>query len=322
MDKKFIVALIFGVIGVILSFVSKDITKLGLVGTGFFIGLIPALLFQNQIQKFTDSAALKKIEKFLFPIVVTLIGFEIKFIQITSAPAYMWFFIIAMMAFTILFSWLISGKNALGAFTGIGTAVCGNSAIAALGSFCRKKVNEAAISIGVINLLSVAALVVIPGLVSIFKLSEAQAGFLAGTGVQSMALAIASGSLMGEQAEIWATLTKLTRVALLSPALLLSIQLLKNERTEKGKFIIPNYIWFFVGAVVLANLQLLPTSLLEIIKSANNWLFAGLMVVIGLQLTRKSMATSGIKALATGTAVWIFQLGLILSFLKIGGILT
>jgi uncharacterized membrane protein YadS len=137
-----------------------------------------------------------------------------------------------------------------------------------------------------------------------------------------MALAIASGSLMGEQAEIWATLTKLTRVALLSPALLLSIQLLKNERTEKGKFIIPNYIWFFVGAVVLANLQLLPTSLLEIIKSANNWLFAGLMVVIGLQLTRKSMATSGIKALATGTAVWIFQLGLILSFLKIGGILT
>jgi hypothetical protein len=47
-----------------------------------------------------------------------------------------------------------------------------------------------------------------------------------------------------------------------------------------------------------------------------------LMVVIGLQLTRKSMATSGIKALATGTAVWIFQLGLILSFLKIGGILT
>lgn len=322
MDKKLLNALIFGIVGALLAFVIKDFTKLGIVATGFFIGLLPALFYQNTIQKYTDTASLKKLEKILFPIIVALIGFEIKVVQITSAPIYIWIFIIAMMALTILFSWLLSGKNALGAFTGIGTAVCGNSAIAALGSFCRKRVSEAGISIGVINLLSVAALAVVPGLVRIFNLNEAQAGFLAGTGVQSMALAIASGSLMGEEAEIWATLTKLTRVALLSPALLFSVQLLKNERTENGKFIVPIYIWLFAGAIILANLNILPVGFLKFISSANNWLFAGLMVIVGLQLTRKSMATSGIKALATGATVWIFQLGLIVSFLKFGNILN
>ena len=321
MKKELIIAFTVSGIGAFIAWLIADFTKIGLIATGFFVGLIPALFFSGTIQTITDAKSFKTIEKILFPIVVALIGFEVKLKSITSAPASIWIFLLVMVSLVIIFAWLISKHNPIGGFLGIGTAICGNSAVAALGSFCPKRVKEAGIAIGVINILSIIAVIFMPFLAKIFTLNEAQSGFLAGAGVQAMALALATGKLMGPDAEMWASVTKITRVALLSPALLLSFQLMRTDKTGKGKLDVPFYIWIFLGAMLLANFGMIPSQILKTIKWVNEWIFASVMVAVGLQLTRHSMATSGRNALFYGIAIWLFQIMLVLLFLKIGKVL-
>ncbi|MFN3951301.1 MAG: putative sulfate exporter family transporter [Thermaurantimonas sp.] len=307
--------------GALIAWLVSDFIKLGLIATGFFVGLIPALLFSNTVQQFTDSKSLKTVEKILFPVVVALIGFEVKLKSITSAPVSIWVFLISMVTLVVVFSWLISQRQPIGGFLGIGTAICGNSAIAALGSFYPKRVKEVGIAIGVINILSIASIVILPFLADLFGLNESQSGFLAGAGVQAMALALATGKMVGPDAEVWASVTKIARVALLSPALLLSFQLMRSDKTSKGKLQMPFYIWIFIGTMLLANSGILPADILKTIKGVNEWIFASVMVAVGLQLTRQSMATSGRDALFFGVVTWFFQIALILLFLKVGNVL-
>ncbi len=321
MKKEQIAAFVLSGLGAFTAWLVTDFTKLGLIATGFFIGLVPALLFTESIQQITDSKSLKTVEKILFPVVVALIGFEVKFKSIVSAPASVWIFLILMVTLVVVFAWLISKRKPIGGFLGIGSAICGNSAVAALGSLCPKRVKEAGIAIGVINILSIAAIVILPLLADLFNLNEAQSGFLAGAGVQAMALALATGKMMGPDAEMWASITKITRVALLSPALLLSFQLMKTDMTGRAKLEVPVYIWIFLGTALLANSGIIPTHILKTIKWVNEWIFASVMVAVGLQLTRQSMATSGRDALFFGIAIWFFQIAIILLFLKIGNIL-
>lgn len=320
MKKEVINAFLLSAIGALIAWLVVDLTRLGMIATGFFVGLIPALIFSNKIQFVTDTKSLKTVEKILFPVVVALIGFEVKIRSITGAPISVWIFLLVMVSMVVLFAWLISRREPIGGFLGIGTAICGNSAVAALGSFCPGRVKEAGIAIGVINILSIAAIIVLPFLANLFNLNEAQSGLLAGAGVQAMALALATGKIMGPDAEMWASITKITRVALLSPALLLTFQLMKKDKTGKGKLEIPFYIYIFIGALLLSNSGVIPAAVLKTIKTVNEWIFAAVMVAVGLQLTRQSMATSGRNAIFYGVATWFFQIALILVFIKISGV--
>lgn len=321
MKKEQIIAFGLSGLGAVVAWVVGDLIKLGLIATGFFVGLITALLFSNSIQHITDSKSLKIVEKILFPIVVALIGFEVKIRSITDAPISIWIFLLVMVLLVVVFSWLISSRKPIGGFLGIGTAICGNSAVAALGSFCPGRVKEAGMAIGIINILSIVAIIFLPYIAQLFALNEAQSGFLAGAGVQAMALALATGKIMGPEAEVWSSVTKISRVALLSPALLLAFQLMKKDKTRKGKLEMPFYIWIFLGTLIVANLGIIPSHILKSIKVINEWIFAAVMVAVGLQLTRQSMVTSGKDAVVIGLATWFFQIALILIFLKVGYIL-
>lgn len=321
MKRDLLVAFSLSGLGAFVAWLIVELTHVGLIATGFFVGLVPALLFSNKIQVIADTKSLKTVEKILFPIVVALIGFEVKIRSITGAPISIWIFLLVMVSLVVIFAWLISRRKPIGGFLGIGTAICGNSAVAALGSFCPNRVKEAGIAIGVINILSIVAIILLPFLADLFALNEAQSGFLAGASVQAMALALATGKIMGPDAEVWASVTKITRVAMLSPALLLTFQLMKKDKTRKGKLEIPVYIWIFLGALLLSNSGVIPSAVLKTIKTVNEWLFAAVMVAVGLQLTRQSMATSGRNAILYGVAIWFFQIILVLIFLKAGGVL-
>lgn len=141
-----------------------------------------------------------------------------------------------------------------------GTAICGNSAIAAVAPVLGAKEEEVSYASGVITLFGMALVVGLPVLGHTLGLSDQQFGILAGAGVHDSGQAVATGFIYSEPAGGVATVTKLARTTALIPLLaLLSLRgSMRGGRPVKAVSLVP---WFAVGFVALSAVR----TLLEVV---------------------------------------------------------
>lgn len=118
---------------------------------------------------------------------------------------------------TFLLMRAMGTNRRLGLLIGIGTAIRGNSAIAAAAPVLDVDEEEVSFASAVITLFGMAAMLVYPAVGHLLGLSQDAFGFLAGAGVHDPAQAIASGFTYGAEAGGKATIMKLTRTAFLVP---------------------------------------------------------------------------------------------------------
>lgn len=195
---------------------------------------------------------------------VVLLGLQVTFGQVSSLGAETFGALVAIMTVTFLAG--IAGARLVGQsrYTGIlaggATAICGASAAMALyGVIGRERVSQAqfAITLVVVSLASALAMSLYPILAEYLGLSDSQAGFLIGASVHDVAQAIGGGYSFSETAGGYATIVKLSRVALLAPVVIVTSLAIGNAKRSEGgpiwkRLALP---WFIVAffAVVLVN---------------------------------------------------------------------
>lgn len=171
----------------------------------------------------------------------------------------------AAMGTALLVARITGASSAIGLLAGGATAICGASAALALfGVLGQKRVSQAqfALTLVVISLASALAMSFYPPLAAALHLDDRQAGFLIGASIHDVAQAIGGGYAFSDIAGSYATIVKLSRVALLAPIVAIVSMLVKDEETADRHWIrrlaMPWFITLFLAVVGLNSLVTMP----------------------------------------------------------------
>ena len=264
-------------------------------------GLIFAFTLENPWPKFN-----KKTSKYLLQVAVVCLGFNMNLQQsLKSGSEGMLFTVVSvvgvMLLGVMLGYWLhINRKTAY--LISSGTAICGGSAIAAVGPVVKADENEMAVSLGVIFILNSIALFIFPPLGHMFEMTQQQFGTWAAIAIHDTSSVVGAGEMYGEQALQVATLIKLTRALWIIPLAFVTMFIFR-DRT--AKISIPWFIFIFVLAMIVNTYVPLP----EWFVTAMVWIARRGMVVtlylIGASLSLKSIRQVGVKPLVQAVILWV-----------------
>lgn len=268
-----------------------------------FLGLIFALLCGQPCQKFN-----KKASKKLLQYAVVGLGFGMNLYQsIASGKEGMMFTIISV-AGTMLIGMLIGYKllkvnKTTSYLISSGTAICGGSAIAAVGPVIKAKDNEMSVALGTVFVLNAVALFVFPLLGHWLGLTQQQFGMWAAIAIHDTSSVVGAGAAYGEEALQVATTIKLTRALWIIPLALVTSLIFKSG--EK-KISIPWFILFFVVAM-LVNTYLLSDypEIGKVIYGIARKLLTLTMFFIGASLSKSTLRSVGVKPLIQGVILWL-----------------
>jgi uncharacterized integral membrane protein (TIGR00698 family) len=173
----------------------------------------------------------------------------------------------AAMVAALLVARLSGASTAVGILAGGATAICGASAALALfGVLGAKRVSQAqfALTLVVVSLASALAMSFYPPLAGALHLDDRQAGFLIGASIHDVAQAIGGGYAYSDVAGSYATIVKLSRVALLAPIVTI-VSLWAADDDAQGrhwirKLALPWFIALFLVVVVMNSIVVVPAS--------------------------------------------------------------
>ncbi len=194
---------------------------------------------------------------------------------------------------------------------GIGSCICGGSAIAAGAATINAKKEDITVSLGVIFLFNIIAALTFPALGDLLHLSNEGFGLFAGTAVNDTssvtATALAWDQIHSSSILTLATAVKLTRTLAIIPITLI-LSLIKNRNSTEGfqlKRIFPTFILFFLMASALSSYFNPGPATLKAIGSLSSFLIVMAMSAIGLNTSVKSLIANAKKPILMGLIVWI-----------------
>lgn len=264
-------------------------------------GLIFAFIFPNPYPKFN-----KKTSKYLLQVAVVCLGFNMNLQQsLKSGSEGMLFTVVSVvgvMALGVLLGYYMHINRKTAYLISSGTAICGGSAIAAVGPVVKADENEMAVSLGVIFILNSIALFIFPPLGHMLDMTPQQFGTWAAIAIHDTSSVVGAGEVYGEEALHVATLIKLTRALWIIPLALVTMFIFRDK---SSKISIPWFIFLFVIAMVVNTYVALP----DWFVSSMVWIAKRGMVVtlflIGASLSLESIKNVGIKPLLQAVALWI-----------------
>ncbi|HEY7579430.1 MAG TPA: putative sulfate exporter family transporter [Acetobacteraceae bacterium] len=197
---------------------------------------------------------------------------------------------------------------------GIGTTICGASAIAALAPVIRAKAEEIAYSISVIFFFNMLAVFLFPATGHLIGLTDPGFGLWAGTAVNDTSAVVAAGFAYSPHAGTIATIVKLTRTTLIIP-LVIGFGLLvpwfeRRPTHENGSLAqrvyqaVPVFIILFVLASLLNTLGLLG-DMAPKVQLLGRWVMVVALAAVGLQGHWRAFAGAGTRPLLLGLTTWI-----------------
>lgn len=212
---------------------------------------------------------------------------------------------LTMVTFLVL-ARLLKVEGETWALLGAGTGVCGLSAVVATGASLKSREDDIAVAVASIGILSAIGLLLYPLLGALMALPVSVYGAWSGLSVHAVANAIAAGFAFGDEAGQVATVTKLARVALLAPLLLVLTFALRRKAQAKGgaAALLPPMIWGFLAMVVAASVLPLPAPLVAAIKLAAKIFLVLGMAALGFTTRGGQLRRAGPRGIALSVAGW------------------
>ena len=262
---------------------------------------------------------------------VVLLGFGLNLVEIARVGALSLPIICSTVATALVVAYVV-GKllrmpSDITTLIGVGSSICGGSAIAATAPVIKARDEDVAQSISVIFLFNVVAALVFPTLGSMLGMSNEGFGLFAGTAVNdtssvTAAAAAWDGMHPGANALDQAAIVKLTRTLAIIPiTLALGIWMARRESRaaaaadgagKLGGFSLrrafPTFILFFLVAALVTTLAALagvPEGAFEPLKTLSKFFIVMAMAAIGLNTDVVSLVKSGGKPILLGFVCWV-----------------
>lgn len=296
------------------------------------LGMVICLFWKN---KGTFQAGVQFTSKKILQYAVILLGFGLNLSQIAEVGASSLPVILSTIATSLIVAYLLCKvmhiPGRIATLVGVGSSICGGSAIAATAPVINAKDEEVAQAISVIFLFNVIAALIFPTLGSAIGLSNDGFGLFAGTAVNdtsSVTAAAAAWDGMHEGANTLdqATIVKLTRTLAIIPITLVlalwQVRLAKKDAQSAGtgsseggalgnfslKRAFPMFIlWFLVASVIttIAVVAGVDASVFSPLKTLSKFFICMAMLAIGLGTDIVKLIKTGGKPLFLGLCCWI-----------------
>ena len=268
-----------------------------------FTGLAFALLCGQAYPKFN-----KKVSKKLLQYSVIGLGFGMNLhASLASGKEGMLFTIISVIG-TMLIGMFIGMKilkvnRDTSYLISSGTAICGGSAIAAVGPVIKAKDSDMSVALATIFVLNAIALFIFPAIGEWLGLTQQQFGTWAAIAIHDTSSVVGAGAAYGEEALQVATTIKLTRALWIIPLALVTSVIFRNS---SNKISIPWFILWFVVAILLNTYVL--DGMPQVGKAIAGVARKGLIITmffIGASLSTDTLKAVGIKPLVQGVMLWV-----------------
>lgn len=284
----------------------------------FFVGLIlaasglispPIALLGGLIYGFTLTHPFhvesKRLAKFLLQASVVALGFGMNLHEVAHAGRagflYTAVSITVAMSLGLGLGYLIRVGKKPAFLISAGTAICGGSAIAAVGPIAEANEEEMAIALGSVFILNSVALFLFPVIGYLLHLNQAQFGLWSALAIHDTSSVVGATAKYGPTALAVGTTIKLARALWIVPLSLVTAITLKSKARIQ-------WPWFILVFCVAALLNTLLPAWNHAFGALNHLGKSGLTVtlfLIGTGLNRQTLQRVGLRPLLQGLALWI-----------------
>jgi uncharacterized integral membrane protein (TIGR00698 family) len=247
-----------------------------------------------------------KMTKILLQASVVGLGFGMNLQKVVEAGRTGLVFTIATIAGTLVLGYLagramkVDGKTAH--LISSGTAICGGSAIAAVGPVVEASDEQMSVSLATVFILNSVALFLFPPIGHALGLTQQQFGVWAAIAIHDTSSVVGAAAKYGAEALQIATTVKLTRALWIVPLTLATAFFFKRQKA--AKLTIP---WFILGFVVASIVRTyLPTlAPWDVLVHLAKIGLTVTLFLIGAGLSRRSLANVGVRPLVLGVFLWV-----------------
>jgi uncharacterized integral membrane protein (TIGR00698 family) len=228
-----------------------------------------------------------------------------------------------------LYGRLLGVPGDLRTLIGVGTGICGGSAIAAVSPVIKAASSDVAYAISTIFLFNIAAVLAFPLLGHALGMSQTSFGVFAGTAVNDTSSVVATATTYGTVATSHAVVVKLVRTLMIIP-ICLSLAALTARKQQRSvlatspagdgapapsastpgqtRSIVRLVPWFLIGFVLVAaanSCGIIPAGTHAPLDHASVFLVSMALSAIGLSTNVAALRTAGSRPLLLGALLWI-----------------
>lgn len=280
------------------------------------IGILLGVLIANTLGM-QDSLrpgvqfALKKLLK----VGIVLLGFKLDFAQLAAlGPKLLTVVLLWVPAILVLSIWLgrrFGLGEKLAVLIGVGSSICGASAIVAMAPSIKAEDEDALMAVGVVSLLGAVGVLAYSAVAAVSPMTNAQFGLWSGLTLQGVAHALAGAFARGPEAGQLGTVIKMARVLMLVPMTVVLVMRFspKHDDAEGGLWrsareSFPGYVLLFILAGLIRTLGLPPA-----VGAPLGWL-SGLfilmaMIAMGLMVHLATLRAKGGQAVLMGGLLFV-----------------
>lgn len=201
---------------------------------------------------------------------------------------------------------------------GVGTGICGASAIAAVTPVIAASELDVAFAISTIFLFNVTAVLLFPIVGHQLGLSQHAFGVFAGTAVNDMSSVVAASTAYGAAASHTAVVVKLTRTLMIIPICLgLSATVRRREKISaeppcsgapvhvRVLRLVPGFLLGFLALAAANSAGLIPSADHHGLSDATTLLITVALSAVGLSIDTAGLRRTGLRPIVLGAVLWV-----------------
>jgi uncharacterized integral membrane protein (TIGR00698 family) len=250
---------------------------------------------------------------------IVLMGLGLSLGQVVSTGARSLPVLLGTLLAALVMAWVAGQLMGLPSNTrtliGVGTAICGASAIAATDAVIDADDADVSYAIATIFTFNVVAVLLYPGLGHVLGLSQHSFGLWAGTAVNDLSSVVAASTVYGHAAASYGVIVKLTRTLAIIP-ICLGFAAVRGRRGQSDtgtsvvrrvsiRRIVPAFIVAFIAAVAVNTIGLVPAGWHHGISDLSAWMITAALAAIGLSTDVDQIRRAGFRPLALGAVLWV-----------------
>jgi uncharacterized integral membrane protein (TIGR00698 family) len=259
------------------------------------------------------GSGIKFTSKYILQLAVILLGFDMNMASVIKVGQQSLLVLVVTLTAAFFVAYLggkfLSIDKKLFTLIGVGTAICGGSAIAAASSAIDAEDQDISYSISTIFLFNVVAVFLFPAIGHLLKLSDTGFGMWAGTAINDTSSVVAAGFSYSNAAGNFATIVKLTRSLMIVPVTLMLAIIFSRGSKNANKFdFVKVFPWFILGfllAAIIRSTSVVPLGVTGFLAGSGKFLIIAAMAAIGLNTNIRTFIKAGPRALLLGAATWV-----------------
>ncbi|WP_420365142.1 putative sulfate exporter family transporter [Curtobacterium sp. L3-7] len=331
-------------IAVVATVIGRFLPVVGAPVSGVVLGAVIGM-----VRRPADSLkpGITTASKFVLQLAVVLLGAQLSLAEVARVGVESLPVMLGTLVVCLLAAWgvgrLLGVVGNLRTLIGVGTGICGASAIAAVTPVIGAVSVEVAYAVSTIFLFNVAAVIIFPIVGHALGMSQHAFGLFAGTAVNDTSSVVAAASTYGTQAANFAVVVKLVRTLMIIP-IVLGLAWLVGRREQAAarlaaaddgvpaadrppwtlRRIVKLVPWFLIGFVIAAAVNstgVLPGPVHPAISAIAAFLITVALSAIGLSTDVAGFRRAGFRPLVLGLVLWVVVTGSSLGLMALTGAL-